>query len=108
MKDQNGQRFSFTKREIVTIVVIIFGIGVAWGSLSLITKGLAEDSHIAKVEIVEHSEQIIVIETKLETISATQEQIQKTQREDSKELNDKLDTINGAVYKILGKLEKDD
>ena len=94
MKDQNGQRFSFTKREIIPIICFIFIIGSAWGVQVWMTKALAKENVEIKVEIKEgetrdntQDEDIAVIQNDVQTIKKDVGNILVQQQADSNLLN---------------------
>ena len=104
MKDQNGQRFSFTKREIIPLVIFIFSIGGAWTAQTLRTNALAKENIEVKEDVKEgevrdntQDEDIAVIQNDVQTIKKDVGDIKTQQTADSQ-----------LLWKIWGKLEAGD
>ena len=94
MKDQNGQRFSFTKREIIPLIIFIFTVGGTWGVQVWMTKALAKENVEIKVDIKEgearddsQDTDIAVIQNNVKTIKKDVGDIKVQQQADSNLLN---------------------
>ena len=104
MKDQNGQKFSFTKREIIPLIIFIFSIGGAWTAQTIRTNALANDSvevkedvEINREDITQVKQDVAVIKDNVVDIKEEQVRQQQTDLEQTQ-----------LLYKILGALEKNE
>ena len=104
MKTSNGEKLSFSKREIIPLIIFVFTIGGAWTLQNYRTNVLADDSKEMSQVNKRQEEDIIQIKA---DVKYTKEDVAEI-KEDVKEVDRKLLEQNGLLHQILGKISNDD
>ncbi len=108
MKNQNGERFSFTKREIIPLIIFLFGIGSAWGINTYMTNVQAKDIKEVKVVNQQQNDDIVAMKGDIKNIKEDVNEFKMEQRVMKDDISQRFNEQTKLLWEIKGALKNDD